>query len=1003
MDALLPDLASNLTTLNPNRESSDAGVQTSRIPTEQVTRRARSSSACPSSPTAPDSVSFCALDIFAPSSGTMVPKSNFTSASNQTAPLVTPVNFEQEMIAAAEKMKEAEEKYERHKSDSENKLSETRMKRDEDRTATELRRVEDRIAIEQKHERYMAESQGKHERYMAESNEKFEQYKTASEQKFLTYKMETDEIIVQHRIRIAVLENDINSKKEEAEQAKIALLLVVQTLGSNGLTATVAMPTSIKATDARSGEQRIGELKEEIGGLRKETRGLRASIRRREWDEPQSRQIQPGVGDSSANKLIEACVKIEDWQTTGVKINDNKKAEIVSGRSKRFATPFGSDPPKYPSGIEILPNGELRSPDESFGSSSATIANIPMLARNHSAGIANVGMILNLEDVLGGELDEVTPARRDTSRIQSLSDGQDIKQGEKTIEEQMLEHDLAMKEFQNAPKPGVLKIGTGIQGGVRGQAYVAKEGGGYNSKEYDYGIPRNYHNVGRYQGHEYHKPLGFMPKGRDFRGFMDKGARVNLSTEHEMLLERGFDPNLWNSIEERNTAVDNWRRSADKKEQHFPEFFKHNVVYVPSEKDNNILRTVHIGNLPTDIALREVLAKVRGGQVIHGVLLNTFKQTGAMSALLTFVKESAADDFVTYTGIYPLTFDDDDEKIDASVTLITTPTYPMSTALINKLNNHGSTRCLQLPNFPTDFSLTRLERNIGGDNKYRTESIVEMYFTTDKTLHLEFASINAAGSAFAILTRWLTYQGLEVHYAPDPCSGPVEELQLETKPRMPLFPKYGFADGSLATRDAYSDKIYDVEVKAIDTIPRKHLAALDNQKVDIPDFSGKNLMATPWADDTGSEDEPLAVKSVSVSSSTGLAHAHGPIIMRDPKEVANALKIHGINSKMGGHDHTWIARNGLLQPPVGLGGSHYAGRESRSTIATGKTDGRLSSTEEQAMPADVIESGGTQNCSEDERCMAEEQLKKTELGLEEQVEDGENAEEKTNPDEINLA
>jgi hypothetical protein len=864
---------------SPTGETADAGVQKSGSFLKKLAKRAFSSNPHPPSLMSMPSSFFDFDDVNPrPRRGMIRSKSDLTSPSNNTASVGTQAdgpNFEieflqskakreQDMIAATEKLTEGELKHQEYRVVMEQQQAESEDYFEECKALAEEEFEKNLERYKSASENKLTAAQIKREQERVAAEKKFEQYRIASESKFETYKMTTEEIIVQLRIRVGVLENDLKREEAKAEQGRKSLVFVVQALTGSGLPTAVATPDPIRAEYAIHQEDLIKDLQEEIESLRKEDRTLRAKLRRREWDDPLSTgRVQPDAeGLFSDMKSVEARrVNVEDWQATNADIKGNGKAEVINETPKRFATSFGSEPPRYQSSMEILPNGELSSPNQSFGSGSATIANTPMLARDHSAGIANIGMVLDLEDVLGGEFPEATsPPKRPTSGSQLLLNGAAIEEEEKTIEEQMLEHERAMQKFQNVPKPGVLKTGTDIKGGARGEAYVAKEGVGYNPNENDYGVPRNYPQYPRRNQH--YNRFECMPNGDggDFKGFMDNRTPLNLSAEHEELLQRGFDPNIWKSDEERNSAVDSWRLSADRKEQHFPEFFKHSVVYVPAETDNNVLRTVHIGNLPADIELREVLAKVRGGQVIHAILLNTFKQTGGMSALITFVREGAADDFVMYTGIHPLTFGDDDEKATAEVTLISTPTYPMSAALINKLNNHCSTRCLRLPNFPTDFSLNRLERNIACGNKYRAESLVEMYFTPHKTLHLEFSSIAAAGSAFAILTRWQTYQGLEVHYAPDPCAGPVEELQLETEPRKPLFPKGGFTDGSPATAQAYSDRVGGDDIQEVEGMQRKRLAALDHQKVEIPDCSGKNLMSSPWADDTDDEDEPLAVK-----------------------------------------------------------------------------------------------------------------------------------------------
>lgn len=790
------------------------------------------------------------------------------------------------------------------------------------------------------------------------AEQKFAELKIASKQKFSTYKMETDEIIVQGRIRIAVLESELKSWKEKVQQAKSALLTIVQTVAGSGLPAAVPAQVHVQANGTSANKDDIiKDLQEEVDDLRNQNRSLRANIRRREWDEPQSTNRAQTNVEANFIDLKSADAgraKVNEWQTTNVDINGTSDTEITNAPQKRAALSFASDPPRYPSSFEITPSGELMSPDGSFNSSSATIANEPMLAPNHSAGVVNVG-IFDLEDILGDDFPEPINLLKVSNAVPKPgTNGAAFEEDERSIDEQLRDHDLAMQKFQNVPKPGILKTGAGLNGGSRGQNYEVKEGNGYNTAENDYGAPRNCSNMGRMHGrYQNYNRFGSMPNG----GGNDSRAMVKLSPEEEELLQRGFDPNMWNSVEERNSAVDTWRRSADRREQHFPEFFKNSLVYVPSDTDNNYLRTVHIGNLPSETELRDVLSRVRGGQVLKAILLNTMKLTGGMSAMITFVKEGEADEFVEYTGIHPLTFGDDDEKTTAEVALIATPTYPMSAALVNKLNHHGSTRCLLLPDFPHDFSPTRLERNISGGNKFRAESLVEMYFTPDKSLHLEFSSIDAAGSAFAILTKWQTYHGLRVIYAPDTCAGPVEQLQLDVGPRKPLFPKDGFTDGSAATHDAYADKSYENDPHD-PTIPRRQLAVLDNQKVSIPDCSGRNLISTPWADDTDDEDE--ADLSVKPTPSTNTHNeADGPISTQNLQDLSAALKLDGLNQKMAADDKTWETCLGLQRPITGLAGSKYATQ--------------LPAFEDKPVEKEIVTCGGTFGLEmEETKCMMHE-------------------------------
>ena len=179
------------------------------------------------------------------------------------------------------------------------------------------------------------------------------------------------------------------------------------------------------------------------------------------------------------------------------------------------------------------------------------------------------------------------------------------------------------------------------------------------------------------------------------------------------------------------------------------------------------------------------------------------KLTGGLTGRVVFAHESAASKYVLHAQQSPITFGDSNQVAD--VTLISTPTWPLKISTRNKLNAVHHTRCLHLPMFPTHSSLHTLERDIACGNGFRNDALLEVYVDEEQTLHLEFSSVGAAGSAFAILTSWPLYRGLVVEGGSDPCEGGLEELLEKVGPRPPVFPRKsvkGYEDGAGALSEA---------------------------------------------------------------------------------------------------------------------------------------------------------------------------------------------------------
>jgi hypothetical protein len=568
-------------------------------------------------------------------------------------------------------------------------------------------------------------------------------------------------------------------------------------------------------------------------------------------------------------------------------------------------------------------------PNDSFASNSPTVPNSPVFA---STAVADVGLN-SLEDVLNGW--DFSPAHAPPTNPCHQTPNGNIMNGEdeeeRDIDEQLEGHSAALQKFHNVPPPSVLKTGFELKGSFRGI-------------DYDNAPPPTYPRATSMQNYN--------------RFGTASSANIPLGPKTLFPIANGqaLDSKIWDGHGDRDGAIEAHRdQCRGKFDNRFPDFFRYGIRYTPGETDSNFQRTVQISNLPHDTELREILARVRGGEIMSAILLDTKKLLGGMSARIEFVNEGAAEEYVLYAEMYPISFGDPPQR--ATVTLVPTPTWPVRLPTRNKVNL-GQTRCLRIPNFPTHFSLQGLERELTRGNGYRAAALVEIYLDETMTLHLEFSNVDAAGSAFGILTSFREFRGLEVGWEKDPCAGQLEDLREEPKPRPPMLPR-NFDAVKRRESDGIEETGSDIDVvRSVEGIQRKRLAALSNQKVEIPSFSGTRIQSSSWADEVIEEAEAeagtgLALQEIegrlsSAPKSNGcLLPPNSPEskhlvpdsnaldnIPEDGEETVaaavedqfTAIMTEGINELMAQRNSQWYKDEGLKRAPVGLAGSKYATR-----------------------------------------------------------------------------
>ncbi|KAF7878919.1 hypothetical protein EAF04_000122 [Stromatinia cepivora] len=358
------------------------------------------------------------------------------------------------------------------------------------------------------------------------------------------------------------------------------------------------------------------------------------------------------------------------------------------------------------------------------------------------------------------------PKKRNINDFNTLDDvlsSDEEEEADIKIEDQILYQERANANFINIPTPAVLKSGFEFspEKAVRGDNYANR---GYINRD-NYYTRFNNRNA----------PTG--PRSFEFPPDLSEGTSI------------------WATPQQRDDEINNHMRASDSREHKFPDYFRYGVVYVPKEADRDTLRGVHIGGLPKDMELRDVLARVRGGRIYSSVLLDTMNISGSNSALVTFINQADAEAYVEYANAHPITFgtpDSGDENVaKAIVTHLHTPTFPFSPGKLKAIFEFNRTRILTIRNFPQHISLRGLKSDLAGRNSFKANSLLEWYIDEEGTLRMEFASMDEAGSAFGLLSSSRCYKDfrLVLQFERDNCEGELEELEKEPEKRKPMFPR----------------------------------------------------------------------------------------------------------------------------------------------------------------------------------------------------------------------
>ena len=183
-------------------------------------------------------------------------------------------------------------------------------------------------------------------------------------------------------------------------------------------------------------------------------------------------------------------------------------------------------------------------------------------------------------------------------------------------------------------------------------------------------------------------------------------------------------------------------------------------------------RTVIISGLPIDCTMTQVLKEVRGGMILKATSLDTTAIIGSKSVMLTFVEGAAAKSLKTHVEFHGFSVSGQ----QVNVSLVQTPTTPMSEKVRDGIKISCHSRCLDVRNFPRSTITPQALRHDLRPMKGCSFDLIEsMSINAEEVLELRFLSIDAAVNAFYQLTASVSnvkYSKCRVAYGKDPCSQP---------------------------------------------------------------------------------------------------------------------------------------------------------------------------------------------------------------------------------------
>ena len=202
--------------------------------------------------------------------------------------------------------------------------------------------------------------------------------------------------------------------------------------------------------------------------------------------------------------------------------------------------------------------------------------------------------------------------------------------------------------------------------------------------------------------------------------------------------------------------------------------------------DPSLRRTVLVSNIPANIALTQVLDRVRGGKITNATFLETSKiklennrALGTNAVMVTFLGTDRAKAYVDHcketAGIF-FWSNKWQAPIKAKIDLVETPSRPIPFTLQRDIREHGLSRLLYIHDAPRSLSPEQVVAEIqraDGTISYP----VKAGYDEDGIMGIHFKSIQDAAAAWQAVDRnWQAFQGMDKGFLLDPCGRPLSSL-----------------------------------------------------------------------------------------------------------------------------------------------------------------------------------------------------------------------------------
>lgn len=192
-------------------------------------------------------------------------------------------------------------------------------------------------------------------------------------------------------------------------------------------------------------------------------------------------------------------------------------------------------------------------------------------------------------------------------------------------------------------------------------------------------------------------------------------------------------------------------------------FCQYGLRYIPqSDNNNNTYRTIKIEYLPLFTTVDVLLSKIRGGAIYSARLLNTSPITGHHTALVVFLLQRDALRFLERASKMGFSI----HHAKAKVSLVNTPTYPISREMERLIFREGHTRCISMTGM-NELLVKKLSLVMQKCFcHYYVESTEDGY---EGQICIRFHSIKIATAVYELVRNNPRFRYCRVSFARDPC------------------------------------------------------------------------------------------------------------------------------------------------------------------------------------------------------------------------------------------